>query len=349
MKKNVGSETIMAATDAPNRPRDFHKEGMRLTLQKFQDRAKARQLLLTEGGFQDGPELEQEIKVSGLNFSVSQYRAVTALNYLLDQTDFQGNRAPKSEQEYKHFCWKGPLPVLRITYSNFFEAYGLDRQADGGLHCHQSGEALAALRSLAEPWRVCYTKQNGRKGRNGSPLYDAVVTKAPLIRLTRLYKDVGGEEVAFLRDGNDLDPRVTSVILEFSPLWVDGISSFYLLKPISLYNQIRTLHHGRRISQAVYAFCDFLLTLNQTPFAIGEGALEGKLWLDRYRRQRQPKRIRAILDCAYWTAKELGLLERYEFDDFGLLFLFLNPAKCQRIKGLMASGTGRADAICHHV
>jgi hypothetical protein len=26
-------------------------------------------------------------------------------------------------------------------------------------------------------------------------------------------------------------------------------------------------------------------TLNRTPFAIGERALEGKLWLDRYRRQ----------------------------------------------------------------
>ncbi|HTX39373.1 MAG TPA: hypothetical protein VME43_30355, partial [Bryobacteraceae bacterium] len=141
------------------------------------------------------------------------------------------------------------------------------------------------------------------------------------------------------RDGNDLDRRVTSVLVEFSPLWVDGISSFYLLKPISLYKQIRALHHGRRISQAVYAFCDFLLTLNRTPFRIAERALEGKLWLDRYRRQRQPKRIREILDCAYWTAKELGLLERHEFDDFGLLSLFLNPVKCQRIRGLIGSGT----------
>jgi hypothetical protein len=338
MKKSYTSETTRGANGAPSGPRDFHKEGMRLTLQKFQDRTTARQLLLTEGGFQDGSDLEKEIEVSGLHFSVSQYRAVTALNYLLDQTNFQGNRPPKSEQEYEHFCWKGPLPVLRITYSNYFEAYGLDRQADGALHCHQSDEALAALRSLAEPWRVCYTKQNGRRGRSGGPLYDAVVTKAPLIRLIRFYKDIRGEEAVILRDGNDLDPRVTSVLLEFSPLWVDGIASFYLLKPISLYKQIRTLHHGRRISQAVYAFCDFLLTLNRTPFAIGERALEGKLWLDRYRRQRQPKKIREILDCAYWTAKELGLLERYEFDEFGPLVLYLNPAKCQRIKGCMISG-----------
>ena len=339
MKKTAPSETTADTSEAPGRPRDFHKEGMRLTLQKFQDRATARQLLLTEGGFQD-PELEKEIEVSGLNFSVPQYRAVTALNYLLDQTDFEGNRPPKPEQEYEHFHWKGPLPVLRITYSDFFEAYGLERQADGGLHCNQSDDALAALRSLAEPWRVCYTKRNRRQDRNGNPLYDAVVTKAPLIRLTKFYKDVPVAEAVILRDGNDLDPRVNSVVIEFSPLWVDGIASFYLLKPISLYKQIRSLHHGKRISQAVYAFCDFLLTLNRTPFTISERTLEGKLWLDRYRRQRQPKRIRKILDCAYWTGKELGLLERYQMDDFGRsVILSLNPLKCRRIKTLLASGT----------
>ena len=221
MKKSATSETTTGAYEATSRSREFHKEGMRPTLQKFQDRGTARQLLLTEGGFQDGPDLEKEIEVSGLNFSVSQYRAVTALNYLLDQTDFEGNGPPRPEQPYEHFRWRGRLPVLRITYSDFFEAYGLERQTDGGLRCHQSEVALDALRSLSEPWRVCYTKQNRRKDRNGNPLYDAVVTKAPLIRLTKFYKDVPEAEAATLRGGNDLDPRVNSLLIEFSPLWVD--------------------------------------------------------------------------------------------------------------------------------
>jgi hypothetical protein len=132
MKKSVPSEATTGTSEAPSRPRDFHKEGMRLTLQKFQDRATAWQLLLTEADFQDGPELEKEIEVSGLNFSVSQCRAVTALNYLLDQTDFRGNAPAKPEQEYQQFRWKGALPILRINYSDFFEAYGLERQTDGG-------------------------------------------------------------------------------------------------------------------------------------------------------------------------------------------------------------------------
>ena len=345
VKKNAPSGTITGTSQAPSRPRGFHKEGMRFTLQKFQDRQTARQLLLTEGGFQDGQELEKEIEVSGLNFSVAQYRAVTALNYLLDQTDFQGNRPPKSEHDYEHFRWKGSLPVLRITFSDFFEAYGLERKGDGRLHCHESDEALAALRGLADPWRVCYTKPNGRKDRNGRPFFNAVVTKAPLIRLTKFYKDIPGAEAVIIRDGNDLDRRVTSVLIEFSPLWVDGIASFYLLKPVRLYKEIRTLHHGRRTSPAVYALCDFLLTLNRTPFRISERNLEGKLWLDRYRRQRQPKRIREILDCAYWTAKELGLLESYQFDDFGLLTLALNPAKCQRVEAVLGAGMGAPPQI----
>ena len=108
--KNAPSEMTTRTSEAPSRPRDFHKEGMRLTLQKFQDRPMARQLLLTEGGFQDGPELEKEIEVTGLNFSVAQYRAVTALNNLLDQTDFQGNGPPRMIQEYEHFSWRGVSP-----------------------------------------------------------------------------------------------------------------------------------------------------------------------------------------------------------------------------------------------
>jgi hypothetical protein len=319
----------------------FHKEGMRLTLQKFQNRVTARQLLLTEGGFQEGPELEKEIEVSELNFSVPQYRAVTALNYLLDQTDFEGNRPPTPEQEYERFRWKGLLPRLRITYADFFAAYGLKRDRGGAFHGNQANEALGALRSLAEPWRVCYTRQNGKKTRQGSPRYDAIVTRAPLVNIIKFYRDVPEKAATVLRNGGDLDSRVTALLIEFSPLWLDGIASFYLLKPVTLYKQIRALHPGRRSNVAVYAFCDFLLTINRTPFTISERALEEKLWLNRYRGQRQPKRIRKLLDRAYWTAKELGLLERYQLDDFGLsVILFLNPALCRRIKGLLSPNGG---------
>jgi hypothetical protein len=144
-----------------------------------------------------------------------------------------------------------------------------------------------------------------------------------------------------LHDGGDLYARVTALVIEFSPLWVDGIASFYLLKPVTLYKQIRALHPGKRSHQAVYAFCDFILTINRTPFTISEQALEEKIWLDRYRDQRQPKRIRKLLDRAYWTAKQLGLLERYELDDFGLsVILSLNPVMCRRIKGLLTPDTG---------
>ena len=190
--------------------------------------------------------------------------------------------------------------------------------------------------------------ENGRKDRNKRPLYDAVVTKAPLIRITRFYRDVRGEEVVILRDGRDLDRRVTSVLLEFSPLWVDGIASFYLLKPVSLYKQIRALHHGKRISPAVFAFCDFLHAEPHT--------VQNRRAGSRNQALARPIPSSATTeedpqdpDCAYWTAMELGLLERQEFDDFGLLLLFLNPAKCQRIKGTVVPDPAAPTEISHHV
>lgn len=185
--------------------------------------------------------------------------------------------------------------------------------------------------------RLC--EEEREKDRDCQPLNDVVVTTRPLIGITKFYKDVPEAEVSKPKCSKDLDVRVTHLVIDFSPLWVDGIGTYFLLKPVTLYREIRRVHGGRRFSQAVYAFCDWLLTLDLSEVTINERNLEHKLWLDRHRRQEQPGRIRKALDDAYETAREVGLLTAYSHDAFGLLLLELNPERCRRVQCLITGQT----------
>ena len=313
----------------------YHKEGMHLMLQKFQKSERQVQALLGEC---DAHCLSarSDIEVSGFDFNSHQHRALTALNLLLDRTDFKGNIAPTPDKFHLSFRFRGPLPNLKMEYPEYFEAYGLSRTARRAFHGKGAQDALEALRSLSDPWTIAYAKKNGAK-RNGQLLNDVVVTRKPLIGITKFYRDVPETEVEKLRANKQLDVRVTNIVVDFSPLWVDGIGAYYLQKPVTLYKEIRQLHHGRRFSEAIYAFCDWLLTLDISSPKINELNLEHKLWLDRHRKQGHTGRSRKILDDAYETARQVGLLKSYGHGDFGhgdfgLLKLELNPQICRRIR-----------------
>jgi hypothetical protein len=151
----------------------YYKEGMHLTLQKFQKSDKAIQMLLGECDDADRKGTLHEIRVFGLDFSAVQHRAVTALNFLLDRTNFRGNApAPKPEEservyrqyrERREFRFTGSLPSLQFPYNQYFEAYGLDRKGDRTFNSKEAQNALGALKSLSEPWSVAYAKRNGKK------------------------------------------------------------------------------------------------------------------------------------------------------------------------------------------
>lgn len=126
---------------------------------------------------------------------------------------------------------------------------------------------------------------------------------------------------------------------------MDGITSFYLLKPVTLYKEIRALHRGRRFSQAVYAFADYLLTLNHSPHPINAQALEHKLWLDRHREQEHPGRIRKTLDDCLRTAVGVGLLKDHRCDSLGRIILELNPERCQRFHVPLGAGANSEPTV----
>jgi len=309
------------------------RAGIRITLQKFGDHKRdeqAGQLSLLDS-FQ---ELErQEIEVTGLDLSVAEDRAFHALQVLLDHTDYNGN-LPSEEIYSEDFQWTGRLPRLAITHSDFFEAYGLSRMGDGSFYGHQAEEALEALKSLEKHRSVYYTRKKYiGEGKARRASYDVIKTNKPLIEIKKGWQDLTeAERDQVLAGQENIAGRTTRLLIEFSPLWTDGIESFYFLKPAALHSEIRQLLGSRRHSKAVPLFIEWLLTLNRSPWKVGKELLAERLRLDSLIRQRKASQLDKRLTEAFETAKELGFLISWQEEPSGMLIFDLNPERCHRLK-----------------
>ncbi len=308
----------------------LYKAGLYAELQKFGSSRASDQLPL----WQEGEE--EPLQVTGLDLTVSEDKALSAIQILLHKTDYQGNR-PGKEATSQAFQWSGTLPVLAVSYSDYFEAYGLQPAGDQ-YQGHQADEALEALRSLAErPRTVFYERKHWQgEGRARRQLSDIVRAKAPLVKLTELtaYKDLEQEEAQAVKAGQDLPEkmRATGLLLEASPLLVDSLLDFYVLKSPALHREIQQLLGSKRISRTVSLFVEWLLTKNTARVRIGKDKLIDKLRLTRYVERRHREIAEARLQEAFQVAKDLHYLLDYKEEPTGMLSFELSPERCSRIR-----------------
>jgi len=309
------------------------RAGIRITLQKFGDHKRdeqAGQLSLLDASLE---QERQEIEVTGLDLSATEDQAFHALQVLLDKTDYAGN-LPAEEIESEEWKWTGRLPRLAITHSDFFEAYGLSRMGDGSFYGHQAEIALAALESLQKSRSVYYTrKRYVGEGKARRPVYEVIKTAKPLISISKGWQNLTeAERDQVLAGQENIAGRTTRLLIEFSPLWTDGIESFYFLKPAALHSEIRQLLGSRRHSKAVPLFIEWLLTKNSSPIRIHKEKLAERLRLDYLLKQRHIGKLEKYLTEAFETAKELDFLISWQEEASGMLSFDLNPERCHRLK-----------------
>lgn len=307
-----------------------YRAGLYPELQKFGSSNRDRQLLL----WQDEDEPTEITVSSGLDLSVSEDKALSAIQILLDKTGYQGT-GPGEEIHSSAFKWSGTLPRLSITYSQYFEAYGLAKAGDGQYKGHQEEEALDALRSLAATRRSVYYERKHWQGRK--QLSDIIRARRPLLTLTELtaYKDLEQEEAQQVRAGQEVEAkaRARGLIIEPSPLLIDSIDSFFLLKPTTLHKEIQQLLGSRRISRTVSLFIEWLLTMDLATVKIGKAKLIDKLRLSSYIERRHKDEAEARLQESFQAAKELGYLLDYQEDPAtGMMSFSLSPDRCSRVK-----------------
>ncbi len=307
-------------------PGPSYKAGGYAELQKFGKGSEVKQLLLSE------PEASEpvDLEVAGLDFTVSEDKAFSALQILLDSTNYQGN---EQGQETYSSRFKGSymLPRLSFTYSEYFEAYGLKKYG-GRYQGAVAKEALEALRSLAEKHRTIAYKRGRYEGKARKKVYDIIRYKGPLIEIVEGYQGLNEEEASQVMAGVDMPGRVTRLAVQFGPLIVDTIETFYLIKPVGLHKEIEDLLGGKRYSPAVSLFLSWLLMRNTKTFRIRKEELARVLRLDYLLEQRKPAMLQKRLEECCETARALGYLLDYQEDDFGkILILKLNPLRCRRI------------------
>lgn len=302
-----------------------YRAGMYAELQKFG--SKQRLTLLD-------PEPEP-IQVTGLDLTVSQDRALSAIQILLDRTDHQGNREGETAQAAGYRGQQ--VPRLALTFSDYFEAYGLQRAGDGQFKGKAREEALEALHDLAEPrWRIAYKRKRWEgTGKSRRQVTDVIAPEGPvsLITLLKAYEGLEDEEVERLERGEKLTGREKGLVIDCHPILIDQIATFALLKPVGLHQEIQRLSPGKRISRTVSLFIEWLLTLNWPTMQIAEENLLEKLNLDRsYYKHRNKSRIRKQLQDAFDAALALGYLRECRQEPTGVFVFVLNPARCSRVR-----------------
>lgn len=320
-----GRQPIAVSQELAIQP-GLYKAGMYQELQKFGNRLQARQLLLSEG--LQGTELDDQVEITGLDLTVAEDKALHACLRLLDGTGYKGNLPPLEVYSpgYKgHFT----LPRLQTSWPEYLEAFGLEPGTKGKARI----EAIQALEALQKPRRIAYKRVNWTgKGKDRKRLYDVIVPPpSPLIRLFKVYRALEEEQADQIMAGREMPGRVTSLVIEFSPLLIDRIESFYLLKPAALHQEIESHLGSKRISPAVPLFAQWLLTKNRTPVRIGKKLLAERIRLFSLLEQRKPSLLDKRLQEAIQTAQALGYLLAWEEDAFGVYTLHLNPERCRRI------------------
>jgi len=301
-------------------------------LQKFgkTDR-QLRQLTL----FEISPQHDEAgpVEISGLDLDNSQDKALSAVQLLLSRTDYKGN-LPGVYVNSPDYRWEGILPGLEFTVPEYLEAYGLEKNERGAFPARQRELALKALKSLCLPRRVVYKKPRWEKGRK---LYDVIVVYKPLIEMLEGYFGLEEAEAAAVEQGENPPGRLSVIGLRPSPLLMDGLANFYLLKPARLHKELEALAAQKRgtkarVPRALSLFVQWLLTKNHAEEKVSRDTLVVKLRLESYRAQRKLRKAYDQIDEALEYALELEYLLSYEEDDFGVFTLRLNPERCSRVK-----------------
>jgi hypothetical protein len=320
-------------TPEEQKAQPYFKAGMEVELQKF-GKPKRGQLLLGEDADIRGGAISY-----GLDLTKPQARALHAVQKLLDATGYKGNLRGK-DYSSTEFQWRGYIPALSFTPSEFYQAYGLQPAGDGRYHGAQTQQALEALKSLMQPiYKVKYDREAGFK--DGKKRIRAVRWTGSLITsMGQDFQDVTEEELELEDAGQELpDRRNTKIAITPSILLLDGIDTgWYLLKPANFFTEIQALYPGKKYPDEVYLFLNWLLTKNKYSFGVNRDALAEILRMDSLIRNRRRAEIDKRITEALEVAKRLEYLLSYEIQPTGLIDMKLNPERIKRIKSRMARG-----------
>jgi hypothetical protein len=238
-----------------------------------------------------------------LELSYTESRALFAVQMLLSDTDYKGNTKPEQFTDDVNWKYKGELPGLKISVSEYLDAYGVNKYKTKRNKMEYSGTerktATGALERLAQRNFLFKYERTCWEAKKNSSTKETIEVTAPLMVLQKSGRNY---------------------IIYPSPILVDQIDTYFLWKPRNLFDKI-----GGKDTTSVL-FMDYLFTRAEQArskrgiytIKLEQETIAKALRLDKLIETRQWLRIRSRLNDLYEQAKELGYLSSYLIDQNGV-------------------------------
>lgn len=259
----------------------------------------------------------------GVDLSLSESRALFAIQKMLDKTNYEGNADPVELLAHQSsFNYTGRLPRITFTPAQFLEAYGLGkRKSSRGYMEYSSAEranAFAALQSLSRRiFKIVYKREIFKKGKE--TIVDRIETEAPLLRIYKGYFGLTADEDKNLDNGSAINVDNKLLIgVEVCPVIVDQIDSYFIL----LDPHLHTITKGK--SKYVDLFIKWILVQDEMQrrsrtsgfeIKIGIKKLAGKLRMYYLIKQYKISKVKAILEECFAVGRGAGLIESAVIED----------------------------------
>jgi hypothetical protein len=299
---------------------------------------------------------EYGVEVIGLDLALPQDRAMFALQKLFNDTNYEGNipgREMNSEIDNNKFKFKGYLPALKFTPSQYLEAFGVKKyETERGFKEYGGAErkwALDALLELAmKHFLFVYKRKYCLENNKGKKIQrtDRIEVIAPLIKIMRGWEALTKKEDILLSKGistqaTDKKLKAIAIEIEPAPIMVQDINSYFLLKPANFFQEIKLKYPGT--SKSTYLFIDWLIAQaelkrrKRKSLIIEENfeTIAAHLRMNSYLKNKKITMIRQIMNNCYKRTKEFGYLlshETIQGQTKELDRLVLNPEKFRQVR-----------------
>lgn len=267
----------------------------------------------------------------GLNLKLSEKKALTVVQILLEETDYKGNDifididSPRLHGKYK-------CPSIDVSFYDYLKIYGLtEKQIKGG---KRRKEALQSLYELEKTYRIAYTKKVKVK----STKEIKTIAVCCDIRLLSIAQMTILEEQSRSITEVEKDNRARFLRITIGPLFLEQIKSFYTLKPYFLFQEIESVKQGASKRKSNILLIDWLLTINTIEIKISEENLGYKLRLESYIKDRKKTQVTSIIEEAIKISHNLDFIKSWKKTD-NIFEFKLNPARCSRLKNKSISKT----------
>jgi len=327
----------------------YIRAGLHLEKQKFGTRpapgkptvdeamkAILRQDPLAINSINSADEATPAVTAIGLEIEERHNRAIEAIQKRLTKHNYVGNMEGRYIEEPNSFQFSGYLPMLRIRVSEYLEDYGLQRMETSRGKLEFSGkhreEALQALRELATTrFLLMYERKYWE---NGELKYDVIRTIRPLLVITEGWEALNRKERNAVADGQtspEADEKLRWLGIEVSPIFVDQINTYFVLKPANWRQEI-TLHWTKNDhlykqigtpSKYTFRFIEYLFwqfreksEANLPPVIKREWeAMAYALKVSESSIKRNKAQARGILRKCYRIAQEMGYLSDFDMGE----------------------------------